>query len=291
MTGQAAVNEPTKDKAGYAAMQRGYYDERACTLQDAQGLVHPDFALASEQAPSTQAHALLEFVQRSYATGQVPARTDDIFRQAFTLPKTLRALDFGCGVGRLMQPLAEAGFRVDGADISRRMLDLAAANPALHESQFFLSSGFDCGAAPEQSYDLIYSYLCVQHVCSRAIRNDLLSAFRRLLRPGGMVLVQMHFYPHAQAASVPLPHVPWSADHFDAAGTNSEADVWATPDELPLIYGDFAQHFNDVRMQFVDFPPHAQLFTENYGSWFGHLLVSATTGHSMGSRLYGRSGR
>ena len=90
---------------------------------------------------------------------------------------------------------------------------------------------------------------------------------------------------------MPLPHVPWSADHFEAAGTNSEADVWATPDELPLIYGDFAQHFTDVRMQFVDFPPTAHLFTENYGSWFGHLLVSGSTSHVMGSRLYGRSAR
>lgn len=36
------------------------------------------------------------------------------------------ALDLGCGTGRLALPLAEAGIAVEGADVSRSMLDLAA---------------------------------------------------------------------------------------------------------------------------------------------------------------------
>ena len=88
------------------------------------------------------------------------------------------------------------------------------------------------------------------------------------------MVVQMHFYPEHTAWTVPAPHMPWSADGFDAKATNSGADVWPTPDELPLVYADVARHFEDVRFQFVTIP----------GS--GHLIVSGTTAAGLASRLY-----
>ena len=51
----------------YVAMQRNYYDQRASNLEEAQVLVHPDFRLAQAQATPTQAHALLDVLQRTYA--------------------------------------------------------------------------------------------------------------------------------------------------------------------------------------------------------------------------------
>lgn len=275
-----------KTRADYAAMQRAYYDDRAVTREGAERLVHPDYAGASRQAAAMQAHALLELALRSYPIAAATDNVRDAMSRASCVPTTTRALDFGCGIGRLMAPLAEAGYQVDGVDISQRMLDLASEHPSLKHSRFFLSNGTDCGDAPAHSYDLVYSYLCVQHICSRTVRKDILSAFARALKPGGMALVQVHFYPERLASTVPLPHVPWSADHFAAAATNSEADVWATPDELPLVYEDFARHFEDVRMQFVNFPVTTHLFTEAYRSRFAHLIVSGSTSHALGSRIY-----
>jgi SAM-dependent methyltransferase len=269
----------------YVAMQRKYYDQRASNLEEAQVLVHPDFRLAQAQATPTQAHALLDVLQRTYAaTGG--GSVLEVLKRASSTSDLLRALDFGCGVGRLMKPLIEAGLRVDGVDISERMLAFARQDPALTGSEFFLSNGNDCGAAPDGTYDFVYSHLCFQHICSRALRTQLLASFKKALKPGGVVLVQMHYYPDRTAATVPEPHMPWSGDNFSANVTNGRADVWPTPDELHLIVEDFSRHFEDLRLQFVNFPTTTKLFTEAYNSWFGHLVVSGSTTYSMAARLY-----
>ena len=280
-----APEQAPPNQIDYVAMQRNYYDQRASNLQEAQVLVHPDFRLAQAQATPTQAHALLDVLQRTYAAtgaGSLFAVLD----RASSLTEQLRVLDFGCGVGRLMKPLVEVGFRVDGVDISERMLAFAQQDPALKNSEFFLSNGNDCGAAPEGSYDFVYSHLCFQHICSRRVRNQLLACFKKALKPGGVVLVQMHYYPDRTAETVPHPHMPWSGDNFGANVTNGEADVWPTPDELHLIVEDFSCHFEDLRLQFVNFPQTAKLFTEAYNSWFGHLMVSGSATHSLAARLY-----
>jgi len=269
----------------YVAMQRSYYDRRASNLDDAKVLVHPDFRLAQAQATPTQAHALLDVLQRTYAIGSGSSLLE-VLQRASSPADRLRALDFGCGVGRLMKPLVEAGFRVDGVDISERMLAFAKQDQALGGSEFFHSNGNDCGAAPDATYDFVYSHLCFQHICSRAVRNHLLACFKKALKPGGVVLVQMHYYPDRTAAPVPPPHMPWSGDNFGAIVTNGAADVWPTPDELHLIVEDFSRHFEDLRLQFVNFPPTARLFTEAYNSWFGHLIVSGSATHSLAARLY-----
>ncbi len=280
------MDVPTRTQADYSQMQRAFYNERAQTLDDAKELVHLDFERAQRQAAATHAQMLLDFVQRTHplarSTHDVPA----LFQSATAMPEGFRALDFGCGVGRLMEPLAQAGIAVDGVDISERMLGFAQANPALKTSRFYLGSGADCGEAPGEAYDLIYSHLCIQHICSRTVRQNLLRSFRALLRPGGVVFIQFHYYPEHMAGTVPLPHVPWSADHFSAEGTNSEADVWATPDELPLIYEDFSRHFDDLRLQFLTFPKGTVLFTDAYRAWFGHLVVSGSVGPRLAKRFY-----
>jgi SAM-dependent methyltransferase len=280
------ATEPAEpNHVDYVAMQRNYYDRRASNLEEAQVLVHPDFRLAQAQATPTQAHALLDVFQRTYAA-KGGGSLLEVLQRASSPSDRLRVLDFGCGVGRLMKPLIEAGFRVDGVDISERMLGFARQDRALTDSAFFLSSGADCGAAPEGAYDFVYSHLCFQHICSRAVRNQLLACFKKALKPGGVVLVQMHYYPDRTAATVPQPHMPWSGDNFGANVTNGEADVWPTPDELPLIVEDFSRHFEDLRLQFVNFPKTAKLFTEAYNSWFGHLMVSGSTTYSLAARLY-----
>jgi 2-polyprenyl-3-methyl-5-hydroxy-6-metoxy-1,4-benzoquinol methylase len=276
----------TPGTGDYISMQRRYYDERATSIEQAQALVHPDYALARSQAGATQAHALLEYALRAYPPTGARAGVLDVTARASAVPRDLTILDFGCGVGRLMEPLANEGYQVDGVDISARMLEYAQANPALSRSRFFRSNGDDLGDAPAGAYDLVYSYLCMQHICSRSVRNELLAAMRRALKPNGMVLVQVHFYRDHRAATVPSPHVPWSADNFGASGTNSEADVWATPDDLPLVFEDFARHFEDVRLQFIDFRNSMHLFTEAYQTRFGHLVISGSASHSIASRIY-----
>ncbi|MGZ5380688.1 MAG: class I SAM-dependent methyltransferase, partial [Thermoanaerobaculia bacterium] len=61
-----------------------------------------------------------------FATGRAEIAGVMIDLERLSLPKTReRCLDFGCGVGRLTQALAERFARCDGVDIAPSMLETA----------------------------------------------------------------------------------------------------------------------------------------------------------------------
>jgi SAM-dependent methyltransferase len=97
-----------------------------------------------------------------------------------------RALDFGCGVGRTLIPLASAAREVVGVDVSPAMLGEARANCEAHAVGNVQLLASDDALSPLQGdFDLIHSSLVFQHIPverGRAIFARLLS----LLRPGGI---------------------------------------------------------------------------------------------------------
>ncbi len=76
-----------------------------------------------------------------------------------------RSLDFGCGVGRLLIPIAKRSGRAVGVDISNRMLELARSNAAK-----FDITNIDCVKSdPELSqlhgnFDFVHSFVVMQHI-------------------------------------------------------------------------------------------------------------------------------
>jgi SAM-dependent methyltransferase len=76
-----------------------------------------------------------------------------------------RALDFGCGVGRLTIPLAARAGSVMGLDISEAMLGEARGNCANHgvENASFQLSDPELKAA-QGEFDLIHSFIVFQHI-------------------------------------------------------------------------------------------------------------------------------
>jgi SAM-dependent methyltransferase len=100
-----------------------------------------------------------------------------------------RAVDFGCGVGRLTIPLARACGSVVGIDISQAMLDEAAKNCAARGVQnvtlvtsddFFGQSG-----TVGRTVDFVHSYIVFQHIPPRA-GLWLADALVRRLAAGGV---------------------------------------------------------------------------------------------------------
>jgi SAM-dependent methyltransferase len=102
-----------------------------------------------------------------------------------------RCLDFGCGVGRLTQALAEHFERCDGVDIAPSMLK-AARNLNHHGDRvaFHLNDTDDLSLFPSGSFDFVYSNIVLQHVGPEAA-TAYIREFVRLLAPGGLALFQL----------------------------------------------------------------------------------------------------
>ena len=131
------------------------------------------------------------------------------------------ALEYGCGPGRMILRLAPRFARIDGIDISKEVLDVAARRCASLSAapRLFLTDGQTVPPSTEGAYDIAYSVICLQHICVYSVRRHILEGLFRALKPGGMLTFQMGYGPgHARMA-----------DYFDefveAPGTNGIADV------------------------------------------------------------------
>jgi SAM-dependent methyltransferase len=87
---------------------------------------------------------------------------EDNFIEVFEPQK---CLDFGCGVGRLVIPLAEKCEKVVGVDISELMLEEAARNCKNRKTEnikFLQTDEFLSGAVDK--FDFIHSFIVFQHI-------------------------------------------------------------------------------------------------------------------------------
>jgi SAM-dependent methyltransferase len=101
-----------------------------------------------------------------------------------------RALDFGCGVGRLTLPLAQQFSSVVGVDISDDMLGEARRNCAgrgITNAEFVLSD--DELSRVQGRFDLVLSYIVLQHL---PVERGMKVADRLLglVAPGGIAILQ-----------------------------------------------------------------------------------------------------
>ncbi|HZN17080.1 MAG TPA: methyltransferase domain-containing protein [Micromonosporaceae bacterium] len=131
-------------------------------------------------------------VEEFLATGRAEVGETVQWLAGLGLPtRWRRALDFGCGVGRLSQALTAYADEVVGVDISPPMLaaarELDRGEGAL---RFVLNEVADLGQFPDASFDLVYSSLVLQHLPRPAV-DRYLAEFLRLLRPDGTVVVQV----------------------------------------------------------------------------------------------------
>jgi SAM-dependent methyltransferase len=151
-------------------------------------LFDPLWAVLSETQPG--GHWQLD---RFFARGE--ADVEAVLQAALELGfdgPTKRALDFGCGVGRLTRALGDLFDEVVGVDISERMLMharwLNVDRPALH---FVVNRRPDLRLFEDGTFDLVLSFVVLQHVGSGEQALAYVREFVRVTRPGGLVAFQL----------------------------------------------------------------------------------------------------
>tara|TARA_R110002124_G_scaffold55646_8_gene157553 strand:+ start:768 stop:1505 length:738 start_codon:yes stop_codon:yes gene_type:complete len=105
----------------------------------------------------------------------------------------LNALDFGCGVGRLLFAISSRCGHATGVDVSPSMLAEAkrqAAGKAIENVSFIESQ--DCRELGEQKYCLVHSYIVFQHIPEDR-GYVLLDKLLASLRSGGVGVLHFTF--------------------------------------------------------------------------------------------------
>jgi SAM-dependent methyltransferase len=100
-------------------------------------------------------------------------------------------LEIGCGVGRLMRAVLARGAEAWGIDISPEMVERARQNLEGHGSfHLMVQPAHDLSALPPDRFDLVYSFVVLQHLPHVDLVLACVSGASRLLAPGGVMAMQ-----------------------------------------------------------------------------------------------------
>jgi len=173
-------------------------------------------------------------------------------------PPVRRALDFGCGVGRLSEAMAAHAEETFGYDIAAPMLAQARARSA--------GGVRYVDAMPAGPFDWINSYIVFQHIPPKRgleLLDDLLSR----LAPGGLLTLQITIYNEERFVR-PLLRSSWGRRLI-------EARRWFLPKGVISMYAyDFSSVCRVLHRHGV------QTFTamhENHGGYHAVLLIGRRT--------------
>jgi SAM-dependent methyltransferase len=178
-----------------------------------------------------------------------------------------RALDFGCGAGRLTQALAAHFESTVGVDVAPSMIALADLhNPHGGRCMYAVNDEPHLRRWADASFDLIYTSRVLQHIEPR-YSTRYLREFVRLLSPGGYLsfdlpsasgeaaaLADQGLPPSAMRAHIvaspsgPLMVTPGAPLRFDVRITNRSAMAWTDADGRVLNVGN---HWLDAARDMV----------------------------------------
>lgn len=157
------------------------------------GKDNPYFGVLSDErfrGASLSESALRDF----YASGEEYVQeTLAVCQRHFAAPNLAKALDFGCGVGRLTIPLACRFESVTGIDVSQAMLDEARTScKTLGVSNVRFLQDLEELAHEQGTFSFVNTFIVLQHIePSRGL--DVVVAMLRLLGKGGYGAIHMTY--------------------------------------------------------------------------------------------------
>ena len=111
-------------------------------------------------------------------------------------PRSRRALEIGCGPGRLMKPLSAHFGEIHGVDVSDEMIRLARERlGGIPHAHVHATNGASLAMFADESFDIVYSYAVFQHVPSREVVYEYMREISRVLKQGGVFRGQFSGLP------------------------------------------------------------------------------------------------
>jgi SAM-dependent methyltransferase len=186
------------------------------TVWENLGRVDPLWAVMSTPEHRHGGWDLDEFM----ATGRGSVRYLIEVARSHGMPLEGRVLDFGCGVGRISNALAEQGLRVVGVDIAASMVERARELNAHRDRLEFVA--YDGGELPfpDNSFDAAVTLIVLQH-CPPRVQVNALMQLQRVVRPGGVLIFQ-------------VPSRPVPVEPLDVPARRAEIGWLSGPTELTV---------------------------------------------------------
>ena len=149
-----------------------------------------------------QHHARFWIATENYHTEEIFAQSGEDTAQALLNAvaglhqPSWSVLDIGCGIGRVLKPLAKHFQTLVGIDVSAAMIAQSKMWLAEHPHvTTFETSGVDLREFKDQSFNLVYSYVAFQHM-PRPVFDEYLREINRVLLPDGYLAMQIPMGQH-----------------------------------------------------------------------------------------------
>ena len=107
------------------------------------------------------------------------------------------AIELGSGLGRVCLALAERFDTVVGVDISDEMIERARELAGRPEISFLVGDGVSFAGIDDAAADLVLTFTVFQHIPRVAVIERYVQDAARVLRPGGVLVMQWNNTPGA----------------------------------------------------------------------------------------------
>lgn len=143
-------------------------------------------------------------------------------------PHQLRALEIGCGPGRLLRPMSQFFSEIHGIDVSDEMVALARQKLAGVPNAFpHHAGGSDLAQFPDAHFGFVYSYAVFQHIPSAEVVFSYLRETLRVLQRGGIARLHINGLPKTSKTYTTWEGVRISADEIRQFALNHGVDLLA----------------------------------------------------------------
>ena len=149
-------------------------------------------------------------------------------------PKSMKVLEIGCGIGRLLIPMSKIFGGVVGVDVSPEMIRIGKENVKhIPNCKLFENNGKDLSMFSDNSFDFCYAHFIFQHIPDKEIIKNYLSETARVLKKDSFFKLLIR-----------------SKTHDDNTTVSSWNGIRFSPSEFSNLAKEF--HFEIFQMEYPE---------------------------------------